>query len=264
MKKYIEIGKIFFKAQITYRFEVAMTILFTVTRILFAYMLWSAVFGQHDTVGGFTLHQMLTYYVVSSFLTQLEMSHGVSEELSAGVKRGTFSKFMVIPVNTQGYFLAQTLGRISFYLLFILAATVGWIFLFEVRFVLTNSQPQILAAIILVVLGLVFMIQLNYFLGILAFKFQEISIFLMIKENVVAFLTGVLVPLALLPPGLTSVMRIFPFYYVTYLPSMLLIGKNQEQAVFGIILLSGWLLLLTMVNKLAYHKLRTIYDGVGI
>ena len=70
------------------------------------------------------------------------------------------------------------------------------------------------------------MIQLNYFLGILAFKFQEIRMFLMIKGNIVAFITGTLVPLVLLPQGIVSAMRFFPFYYVTYLPSMLLIGKK--------------------------------------
>ncbi|MDP4145435.1 MAG: ABC-2 family transporter protein [Bacillota bacterium] len=264
MRKYIEIAKIFFKTQITYRFDVAMTVLFTVSKILFAYILWGAIFGKNETVGGFTFPMMLSYYIVSSFLAQIDMSEGVSREISERIQGGTFSKYMVIPANTQGYFIAQTFGALVFYLLFILAATSLWVFVFNIQLTITGNIPLILAAMVMVIIGLLFMIQLNYFLGILAFKFQDIWIFLMIKNNVIGFITGTLVPLALLPAGIITVMRFFPFYYVTYLPSMLLIGKNESEALTGIIVLSVWLLAFCLLNKFAYKKLRVIFDGVGI
>lgn len=264
MRKYIEIAKLLFKAQIAYRFDVAMTVVLTVTKILFAYILWGAIFGQNETVAGFTFPMMLSYYIISSFLAQIEMSDGVSGELSDRIRGGTFSKYMVIPANTQGYFIAQTFGAMAFYILFILTATIVWIFVFGINLTITNSLTLILAAVGMVILGLLFMIQLNYFLGILAFKFQDIGLFLMIKGNIVAFITGTLVPLVLLPSGIVSVMRFFPFYYVTYLPSMLLIGKNESEALIGIAVLAAWLLFFTVLNKLAYNKLRIVFDGVGI
>jgi ABC-2 type transport system ATP-binding protein len=264
MKKYIEVAKILFKAQIAYRFDVAMTVIFTISKMLFAYILWGAVFGQNKTVAGFTFPMMLSYYIISSFLSQIEMSEGVSGEISSRIRGGTFSKYMVIPANTQGYFIAQTFGAMAFYLFFIFAASVLWVFLFGVEFIITNKISLILATVLMVILGLVFMIQLNYFLGILAFKFQDVGVFLMIKGNIVSFVTGALVPLALLPHGIVSVMRFFPFYYVTYLPSMLLIGKNGNEILTGIVTLSVWLLAFILLNRFAYNKMRVIYDGVGI
>ena len=264
MRKYTEIAKIFFKAQIAYRFDVVMTIIFTVSKILFAYILWGAIFGQNETVAGFTFPMMLSYYIVSSFLSQIDMSEGISGEISTRIRGGTFSKYMVIPAGTQRYFIAQTLGVTAFYLIFILAAALVWVLLFRVELVITCSITLIMSAIFMVALGLLFMLQLNYFLGILAFKFQDIGIFLMIKGNVVAFITGTLVPLVLLPQGIVSIMRFFPFYYVTYLPSMLLIGRNESEALTGIAVLAAWLLAFTLLNKFAYDKLRVIYDGVGI
>jgi ABC-2 type transport system permease protein len=264
VRKYVEIAKILFKAQIAYRFDVAMTVLFTVTKILFAYILWGSIFGQNKTVAGFTFPMMLSYYIISSFLAQIEMSNGVSGEIRERIRGGTFSKYMVIPADTQGYFIAQTFGAMAFYLLFIFAATVVWVFVFGVKLTITSSATLILSAVVMVVLGLLFMVQLNYFLGILAFKFQDISIFLMIKGNIVSFITGTLVPLVLLPSSVVSIMRFFPFYYVTYLPSMLLIGKNESEAFIGIGILAAWLLVFTILNKFAYNKLRVVYDGVGI
>lgn len=264
MIKYIEIAKILFKAQIVWRFDVAMNVVFTISKVLFAYVLWGAIFGQNETVAGFTFPMMMSYYIISSFLSQIEMSEGVSREIGDRIKGGTFSKYMVVPVSTQGYFIAQTFGAMSFYLIFNLISTLAWVFIFRINFVMTSNMLTILSALTIIILGLLFMIQLNYFLGLLAFKFQDIGIFLMIKDNIIAFITGTLVPLALLPRTLVSAMRFFPFYYVTYLPSMLLIGKNENEALTGIITLAIWLLAFTLLNKFTYDKFRIAYDGVGI
>lgn len=253
-----------FKAQLAYRFDVAMTVLFTVTKILFAYILWGAIFTQNQIVGGFTFPMMLSYYIISSFLSQIEMSDSISEQVSEYIRGGTFSKFMVIPVSVNGYFIAQAFGRMAFHFIFIASGSVLWVLVFGVGHIVTSSIATIVWTIIIIILGLLFMIQLNLFLAMLAFRYQDVSFFLMIKSTIVSFITGGLVPLMLLPPVIVSVMRFFPFYYVTYLPSMLLIGKNEEEAITGIITLAIWLLLLVLLNKITYKKMRVIYDGVGI
>ena len=89
---------------------------------------------------------------------------------------------------------------------------------------------------------------LNYFLGILTLKFEEISTFLMIKDNLSAVVTGAVIPLALLPEWMIAGMRFLPFYYVTYLPSMLFIGKCEDEAVTGLLVLSIWCIFFIVLN----------------
>lgn len=264
MRKYIEVAKIMFKAQMAYRFDVVMTMLFTITKILFAYILWGAIFDQNEVVGGFTFSMMLSYYIISSFLAQIEMSGSVSAEVSERIHSGMFSKYMVIPAGVNSYFLAQTIGKIAFYFIFVGGITIVWMFVFGVGSAVTGSMMMILAAVVIMVLGLLFMMQLNFLLGMLAFEFQDISFLLIIKDNLVAFVTGGLVPLVLLPQGIVAVMKWFPFYYVTYLPAMLMIGKNGDEALTGMITLSIWLVVFAVLNKVVYEKMRVIYDGVGI
>lgn len=86
----------------------------------------------------------------------------------------------------------------------------------------------------------------------------------MIKDNFSAFVTGSVVPLALLPEWMLAGMRYLPFYYVTYLPSMLLIGKQQEEAVAGIVVLSVWCIAFAILNQVTYEHYRIKYDGAGI
>ena len=114
------------------------------------------------------------------------------------------------------------------------------------------------------VMGLFFMVQLNYFLGILTLKFEDIGTFLMIKDNLVSLVTGTIVPLVLFPESVVRIMRLLPFYYVTYLPSMLFTGRCGEEAVRGLAVLGAWCILLQGVIGITWRKYRKKYDGVGI
>ena len=264
MRKYIEVIKIQMKNELAWRYDIFFQMFFTITKVLFAYLLWGMIFREKTAVAGFTFHGMLSYYIISSFLSQLEISSGISEEITARIRNGTFSKFMVLPMNTEGYFIAQETAVVLFYLLFDLAAAAVWIFVFRIRFVFTADPVLILSALLMVLLGLFFMVQLNYFLGLLTLRFEEISTFLMIKNNLMSLATGAIVPLALFPEQAVSCMKLLPFYYVTYLPSMLLTGRCASEALPGLLLLAGWCAALQLLIAVTWKQYRTKYDGVGI
>lgn len=264
MKKYLEIIKIYIKTQLIWRVDAIFNMLFTVSKIIFAYLLWGVLFDGKDQIAGFTFNSMLSYYIISSFLSQIEMSSGISYEISTKIRNGTFSKYMTIPISPFKYFLAMEIGIVAFYFCFDLLAAIIWIFIFRIQFVLTGNWIMILGALVLVVLGLLFMVQLNYFLGILTLKFQEISTFLMIKDNLVALITGTIIPLTLLPEAVLQWLKLFPFYYITYLPSMLLIGRHQNEAIEGIVIMTLWCASMGIINVVTYRKYRVKFDGVGI
>lgn len=254
----------FLKQQLFWRIDAIFNMLLTITKILFAYILWGVIFDSKELVAGFTFQSMLSYYIISAFLTQLDLSSEISREISTRIRNGTFSKYMVLPVNVEKYYIAMQGGTVLFYLVCDIVAAVVWVFLFHIEFAITNNPIVILCAVTLILLGLLFMIQLNYLLGILTFKYQEISTFLMVKDNLVALITGSMIPLILLPERIVDFMKVFPFYYVSYLPSMLLIGRCEIEAVPGIFIMVSWCLAFGIINKVTYKKYRTKYDGVGI
>lgn len=263
-RKYREVARIHLKSQLAWRADVAFNMLFTVSRILFANLLWRIIFAGNDVVAGFTFHGMLSYYIISSFLSQIEMSDGISMEITWRIRGGSFTNYMVLPINIEGYFTAMEVGVVLFYIAFDFIAAAVWIFLFRIQFVFTADPFVIACAVLMVLLGLLFMVQLNYFLGILTLKYQEISTFLMIKNNIIALITGSIVPLALFPEALVQAMRWLPFYYVTYLPSMLLVGRCREEALPGLLILAGWCVVMQVLIIFTWNKYRKKYDGVGI
>lgn len=264
MKKYFEALKIMFKTQMVYRFNIITGMVFTISKILLAYVLWGAIFGEKSVISGFTFNSMLSYYIISSFLSQLDQSSGLCWQISEEIRNGSFSKYVIRPMGIFRYFTAQTAGLSVFLLSFNLIAAIIWVFIFQIDFVITDNIQCIFAALLLVLLGLLFMMQINYFIGILAFKFLDTSIFIMIKENIVQFVTGSLIPLTLLPLEVVKVMGFFPFYYISYLPSMLLLGRNDNEILMGIVILSLWNIALGVINLMTYKHLKSAYDGVGI
>ncbi len=264
MSKYLEVTKIYMKTQLVWRADVIFNMIFTITKILFAWLLWGMVYQSKEMVGQFSFHTMLSYYIISSFLSQLEMSEGISSEIHDRIRNGTFSKYMVIPVGIQKYFMAMELGIVLFYIAFDFIAAVIWIFVFQIHFVFTSDVLLALCAGSMAILGMVFMVQLNYFLGLLTLKYQGISTFLMIKSNLMALVTGSIVPLALFPEVIVKIMRLLPFYYVIYLPAMLFTGMCRGEAIIGIVVIVCWCLMMQLVIYIVQKKYLRQYDGVGI
>jgi ABC-2 type transport system permease protein len=264
MRKYLEVFRWSYKMQIVWRFDVAMTMVATVGRIVAAWVLWSSIFRDKALVSSFTYEAMLSYYIVSSFLASLDMSSQISEEVSALIREGGFSKHMVTPMSPFGFFSALVAGEASFHLGFSCFAALLCARLFRINILFTDEPVLILTASVMIPLGLFCMMCFHYLLGLLAFKFLSISTFLHAANNLIALLTGALVPLALLPAWTIATMRLFPFYYVTYLPAMLLTGQRGEEALAGLLALSFWTVGLLALCRFAYQKLRVRYDGVGI
>lgn len=264
LRKYLEVFRISLKAQFVYRFDIIVNIVFPVATVLFAYIIWKAIFGQNQMVGGFTFQSMLSYYIVNSFLAGMDKSAKISEEICDQVMKGSFSKYIVIPINIQGYLMVRNLGMVLFHLVFNLVASFIWIFIFQIDFVLTTDPLQLLCAVAMWLLGMIFMAQFHFFIGILSFKYTTVTSFRIIASNIVEFVSGTMVPLILLPEMLLSFLRILPFYYTAYLPSMLLIGRNPEEAVPGLLIIAGWVIGFAVLNKVTYKRMRLLYEGVGI
>ena len=264
MRKYLEVFRWSFKMQIVWRFDVAMTMLATIGRILAAWIIWRVIYSSHEYVGGFSFEAMLSYYIVSSFLASLDFSNQISGEVSNLIKDGGFSKHMVTPMNQLGFFSFMVAGESAFHLGFSLAAAFFCALVFGVPITITASLAHIMAAIIMIPLGIMFMMCFQYLLGILAFRLLSIQALLFVAWHVTAFASGALVPLALLPASVQNVMKLLPFYHIVYLPAMLLQGRCLNDAPQGLFTLACWTAGFIILDRFSYTRLRARFEGVGI
>lgn len=264
MKKYVEIGKISMKTQMTYRFDVWAGSMMPFIRVFLAYALWKALFQGKEVIAGFSFGMMLTYYILNAFIQRLDQSNNMVWDTAGEIREGRFSKYMVRPVSPLGHFLSVSFGKTVYILLITVLTVLMLALLFRDQFIWPANLINLAAATLMVVLGLLFMALLNYLTALLAFKFNDVTGWHLIKGNVVEFLAGALLPLSLLPDWMQGIMRFFPFYYVQYLPASLYLGMRTDEALPGLAILMLWDGVLAFLAVGAYHRFRRVYEGVGV
>jgi ABC-2 type transport system permease protein len=117
----------------------------------------------------------------------------------------------------------------------------------------------------MILLGLIFTAVFQYFMGTLTFKFLDINFFMYVQWNIIAFVTGSMVPLSLLPKAVLSVLQFIPFAHVIFTPTMLLTGQIETQeGLLGFTVLAIWTMTMLCIAQHTYNRLRVKYDGVGI
>ena len=265
MRKYLEVFRWSFKAQIIWRFDVAMTMVATIGEIVAAWILWSAVFAGRALVSGFAFHSMLSYYLAGSLLASLDLSSQISFEVSRLIKEGGFSKHMVTPMNPFGFFACQLAGKSAFRLGFSLMAALLCAGLLGLKITLSPDAARLILGAAMAFLGLLFMAGYHYILGILAFRFVEMEFFLYLQGAILAFATGAMVPLSLLPGPVSGILRFLPFTHVVFTPAMLLTGQmGAGEGLFRLGVLLAWAAAALLVGQGLYRRLRSRYEGVGI
>jgi ABC-2 type transport system permease protein len=265
MRKYLEAFRLSFKMQITWRFDVAMTMLSTAGQITAAWIIWQVIFSRNTTVKGFGLGSMLSYYLISSILTSIDFTNQISGEVSDLIRGGRFSGHMVIPMNPLFFFGSMTAGESAFHLGFSLLTALICAALFQMNIAITTDPARIVLALAMVVIGLFFMASYHYTIGVLTFKFLEIGFFMHVQGSIIAFVTGALVPLSLLPENVLYTLRFLPFTHVVFTPAMLLCGlSDTAEGVTSLAVISVWAFIMFMISQYAYKHLRVKYDGVGI
>jgi len=265
MRKYGEVFRLSFKMQIAWRFDVMMTMAAAFAHIVTMWILWQAIFEGRELIEGFTFEAMLSYHVVCAILRSVDFSNQISGEVSELIRGGRFSRHMVAPVNPMGFFGCLVAGETAFHIGFSVMAAAACAFLFKLPVSLTADMPRILLAAATIPLGLSFMACYRYFLGVLTFKFLEISFILYMQMSLAAFATGAFVPLALLPKAVLGFLRYMPFTHVVYTPAMLLTGQmDAAEGLSGLAVLLAWTVIMAAAAQGTYRRLRLRYDGVGI
>lgn len=92
MKKYLETVRVFFKTQLAYRFDVLTSMLFTIAKILLAYVLWGAIFKDRDTVSGMCMRIPGTLFKgVSKVIFYLLLPYGIMATVPTQFFTGTLT-----------------------------------------------------------------------------------------------------------------------------------------------------------------------------
>ncbi|MBJ6745864.1 ABC-2 family transporter protein [Streptococcus sp. 121] len=246
---------------ITYRLHFFLWRIGDVMGAFVAFYLWKAVFDSSSQalIRGFDRTDM-TFYILMSFVTTLLIKSDSYFMIGEEVREGSIVMRLLRPVHFATSFLFTELGS-----KWILLMTIGFPFmaLVAVTKLLAGTpffQVLLVSFVYLFSLALAFLIHFyfNLCFGFSAFVLKNLWGTNLLKDSLVAFLSGGLLPLAFLPPLLADVLQILPFSSLVYTPVMILLGKyTLEQMLIACSLQVFWLLVMVACSQLIWKRIQS-------
>jgi ABC-2 type transport system permease protein len=262
VSKYLTISHIAFMDRLAMRSELFLGVAAAGVRLLVARILWQAVFAGKAELGGFDLPMMTSYYLIVSFIRQFDQSEGYVWEFASEIRNGTFGKYIVRPIDPLRHFLSVCAGRSSFQIILALIASLAWALPF-LPLLAPLDPVGTLAALPVLLLGLVALGLVNYLTSLVAFVVQDITPYHMVKNSVIELFSGALIPVSFFPAWARAVLDATPFPALASLPAALMLGQNPQGYLQALAILALWVAGLYFACRFAYARLSLSYEEVG-
>jgi len=207
------------------------------------YFLFTALYASRAEgadaarIGGLTLAQMITYVVVS-WIGRSFYFNNIDRTLSHQVVQGEIAVQLIKPLHVQTMMMSEALGEAAFrFLMFTLPITAVVVPLFGLQ---TPADPALYGWTLLsFLLAFAVNAQINFLVGCLAFRLQNIYGVIRAKMVMMEFLTGVLVPFTFFPEWVQTLVAWLPFQAVSYIPVTIFLGLREGSALPAALLLQG-------------------------
>ncbi|WP_225834538.1 ABC-2 family transporter protein [Streptomyces sp. NK08204] len=212
--------------------------------------LWRAVYAgaaPGEGPGGFSTEGITTYLLMAQVL-QILHANRVDDEVAAEVYRGDVAVMLVRPVSYPVVRFFACLPVVAANAVLVGLPVLG---LFALIVPLTVPRPvDVLLFLVSTVLSVLLAFLVNLLTGMTGFVTTNTWGVRMVKQSVVAFFAGQLVPLALMPGPLAALASALPFRGMVDGPLVLLLGRYDGVAgAVGVLTRQiGWVAGLTLLS----------------
>ncbi|MFI6846917.1 ABC-2 family transporter protein [Kitasatospora sp. NBC_00085] len=260
VRLYLAVVRGGFRRYSTYR---AATLAGGVTNTVFGFILaytFLALWQARPGLGGYDASQAVTYIWISQSLlaTVAVFGGGFQDDIQERFRKGDIAVDLHRPVDFQGWWLANDLGRAGFQLLARgVLPTVAGCLAFDTRL---PHHPAVWAVFLLsVLLAVVVSFGLRFLVSLTGFWLQDAEGIRSVMVVVTMFFSGMLLPLGLFPGWLGGLAGALPFAAMIQIPTDVFLERHTGTGLLGILGLQAlWAALLLgaghAVQRLATRK----------
>lgn len=239
--------------------------LFTLNRIVevIVYIfVWQAIYNQTGETGGFSLSQMVMYYILAISFSSIA-TWGINEMMAHSIRNGQINKELLNPISYFKYYFGINLGEIAF-------ATVIGIATFVIcsifwQLALPANFIDFILCILVILLGIPVTFFIQMIVGTIGFYTNSIWGMQILRRAIIQIFSGIIAPISLFPLWFQELSKFLPFKELIYTPINIWLGKiSYNEIIFVIIKQIIWGVILYVVAKLFFNhsvKKLTINGG---
>ena len=265
MRKYLHVLNIGIQNQLTYRVNFLFRACFSLLPLIATISLWRTVYaGQSGSLGGYTLAQMVSYYLVVTLVDMLTMVSEDDWQIAADIRDGNISQFLVKPIDYLKYRLCLFLAGRAIYTAVALVPTAVFIFVQREYFVAPADLATLGWFLLSVAMTALLQFFTSYAMALLAFWVLEVSTYIFILFAFEYIAGGHLFPLDILPPALAHALNFTPFPYQLYFPVSIYVGKSAGAALYqGLLIQLFWVVAAYGFARFMWARGIRKYSAVG-
>lgn len=267
MDKYRQVIGIGIQNTLVYRVNFLFRSTFGLVPLMATIFLWRAAYGGSGSpaeLGGYTLAQMTSYYLVVTLVDMLTAVADDDWQIAADIREGSISQFLLKPINYMGYRLCLFLsGRIIYTAVAVLPVGV---FIWAMRSYMVLPPDGLVFGLFLISVVLTGMLQflISFTMAMLAFWVLEVSTFIFLLFALEYLAGGHLFPLDILPPAVVRVLEFTPFPYQLYFPVSVYLGRVSGWGLWrGLAMQALWVLAAGLLAQWVWSRGIRKYAAFG-
>lgn len=255
----MEYFKIAIKNRLIYKNTIFFSVTGSIVNILIKVALWRYLYqGQSGMI-----EYMVLYSIISSII-EMFYNNTIANKIGNRIIDGSIVTDMLKPINFVKAYYMQCVGEIF---VMILLKGIPIVLFFApviVRLRRNIILTQLGGAVLALIMGHCLYMLLFIVVGLLAVLLTEIWTIRRILNDVILFLSGAVIPLALFPEAIANINSFLPFRFMFSFPLELLLQEVERQKAimnFGILII--WLLVISSLVILLYHRVirKVIING---
>ncbi len=246
------------KSQMAYRGAHFLFMFISTFSVFISYFLWSAVYASssNPVLGGLTRSEMVVY-IFMVYVTTSIACVSISEWVSWDVVKGSVAMQLIKPIDYRLSLVVRAMGLMIHRFLF--PGVLIWIgmelykyFGLGLPFTGLENIGLYLASCLM---SFLIYVLFDFCAGMVAFYTSYVFGLYMVKEAVMSFLTGQLIPLSFFPGIVQKIFEFLPFSSMIYTPVMIYLGKYQGgELAFVLLRQAFWVLTLYAVGSFVWSR----------
>ncbi len=266
MRKFISIFFIYSQVMLTERSRSFVWFLNSLIPPIILYIYWVAALpSSGGNIEGWTLSTISSYYFLLIVASTTLLAHIEESVAYLDIQQGEIVQYVLKPFP---YYLMNLIYETPYRLLqgsYGIISILIFIFFFKTSFTFTTDLITIFLAILISIFALMLSFTFKMVLGLLAFWFTDTRGLYEIFDAMIIIFAGFLLPITLLPWGLSEVAQILPFSYMIYYPIVSFQGKlSHLQMIQTLAIQISWMLVFGMTYRFLWKRGLKKFTGIGL
>lgn len=251
LKSMIALARMQFKQYSIYKSNFWLFTLNRLVEIIVYIFVWQAIYNQTGNSGGFSMTQMITYYILVTSLRPLAL-WGINQDMAYSIRSGELNRELLNPITYFQYYFGVNLGELGFGLIVGIGAFIICSLFWNVLIPVTIINFILFIVVILLGIPITFFLQM--IVGTVGFYSSSIFGMQILRTSTISIFSGIIAPITLFPDWFQKIANILPFKDLVYTPINIWLGQISINEIIIIIAkLIIWGILLYLIARTFFN-----------